>query len=592
MATTTKKGAKKTRAKPPRVSSEKSQLKHPQAAEELKRERDEALEQLAAASDILHMIAKAPANLQAVMDTIAENVARLCDANDVLVRRTDGKTYQTVSHFGSIPTLAGRENVSIDFGSVPGRAILDRRTIHVPDVQAAINEFPGAKIYAIPSGVKSVLVVPLLRNGIPLGIIHLRRLELRPFSDQQIRLLETFADQAVIAIENVRLFQELNEALEQQTATSEILGVIASSPTDIQPVLNAVAESAARLCEADDALISRIDGDSLKRVANYGSLPGSLGGGPTSIDRGSISGRAIIDRQTIHIHDFAAEPEDEFPNASLAKTIGLRTVLATPLLRESVPIGTIMIRRIEVRPFSDKQIKLLETFADQAVIAIENVRLFKELQERNRDLTEALEQQTATGEVLRVIASSPTELQPVLDTLVANAVKLSGAKQGHIRQLDGEFLRVVAHHNESPERIAVLQSNPLPVSPNIPGARAFLDRKPIHILDARLHAADAQFIARQTIPTSSDSGVRTLLAVPLLREGAGIGTITIWRDVVEPFTDRQIELVKTFADQAVIAIENVRLFKELRSAEPRPHRGVRAADCHERSAQGHQPLDV
>ena len=469
MATTTKKGAKKTRAKPPRVSSEKSQLKHPQAAEELKRERDEALEQLAAASDILHMIAKAPANLQAVMDTIAENVARLCDANDVLVRRTDGKTYQTVSHFGSIPTLAGRENVSIDFGSVPGRAILDRRTIHVPDVQAAINEFPGAKIYAIPSGVKSVLVVPLLRNGIPLGIIHLRRLELRPFSDQQIRLLETFADQAVIAIENARLFQGLTEALEQQTATSEILGVIASSPTDIQPVLNTVAVNAARLCEADDALISRIDGDSLKREANYRSLPGSLGGGPASIDRGSISGRAIIDRQTIHIHDFAAEPEDEFPNASLAKTIGLRTVLATPLLRESVPIGTIMIRRIEVRPFSDKQIKLLETFADQAVIAIENVRLFKELQERNRDLTGALEQQTATGEVLRVIASSPTELQPVLDTLVANAVKLSGAKQGHIRQLDGEFLRVVAHHNESPERIAVLQSNPLPVSPNIPG---------------------------------------------------------------------------------------------------------------------------
>ena len=203
------------------------------------------------------------------------------------------------------------------------------------------------------------------------------------------------------------------------------------------------------------------------------------------------------------------------------------------------------------------------------MIAIENVRLFKELQARNRDLTEALEQQTATGEVLRVIASSPTELQPVLDTLLANAVKLSGAKQGHIRQVDGEFLRVVAHYNESPERITVLQSNPLPLGPNIPGARAFLERKPIHLLDARLlhdrplQAAEAQFVARQTIPTSTDSGIRTLLALPLLREGTGIGTITIWRDFVEPFTERQIELVKTFADQAVIAIENVRLFKEL-----------------------------
>ena len=215
---------------------------------------------------------------------------------------------------------------------------------------------------------------------------------------------------------------------------------------------------------------------------------------------------------------------------------------------------------------------------DQIGVAVENINLFEqvknktaELESSNSELREALEQQTATSEVLRVIASSPTELQPVLDTLLASAVKLSGAKQGHIRQSDGEFLRVVAHYNESPERIAVLQANPLPLSPDIPGARAFLDRKTIHLLDARLHAADAQFIARQTIPTSSDSGVRTLLGVPLLREGTGIGTITIWRDYVEPFTERQIELVKTFADQTVIAVENVRLFKELRRKELTRH---------------------
>ena len=265
----------------------------------------------------------------------------------------------------------------------------------------------------------------------------------------------------------------------------------------------------------------------------------------------------VREHGTLHVPDVRVQ--NDFP--AMRSVTHYRTFLAVPLRKRGELIGTLMGRRTEAHPFTPAQITLLETFADQAVIAIENVRLFQELQARNRDLTEALEQQTATGEVLRVIASSPTELQPVLDTLLANAVKLSGAKQGHIRQLDGEFLRVVAHYNESPERIVVLHSNPLPLNPNIPGAQAFLERKPIHVLDAQLLAAESQFIAR----VQPQIGIRTLLAVPLLREGTGVGTITIWRDVVEPFTDRQIELVKTFADQAVIAIENVRLFQELQA---------------------------
>ena len=397
----------------------------------------------------------------------------------------------------------------------------------------------------------------LLREGNPIGAVAIRRIEVRPFTDKQIALLKTFADQAVIAIENARLFQGLTESLEQQTATSEILRVIASSPTDIQPVLDVVAENAARLCDAKDTQILRVDGDLLRVVASFGQLKAFAEDEVRPITRGYVTGRAVTDRQTIHLYDLLAEVETEFPEAKvLQQRGGHRTTLATPLLREGIAIGAILILRGEVRPFTDKQIALLKTFADQAVIAIENVRLFKELDHRNRQLTEALEQQTATGEVLRVIASSPTELQPVLDTLIANAVRLSGATKGHVRQFDGHFHRVVANYGESPETVAVYSANPLPASADTPIGRAILERRPVHILDVQLDKGEHVSLARMT-------GARTLLAVPLFREGTPVGGIIIWRDFVEPFTERQIELVKTFADQAVIAIENVRLFKEL-----------------------------
>ena len=290
------------------------------------------------------------------------------------------------------------------------------------------------------SGVPQRPVVPMLREGAPIGAIAVRRVEVRPFSDKQIALLQTFADQAVIAIENVRLFKELQsaataeltESLEQQTATAEILRVIASSPTDLQPVMEAVAENAARVCGAMDSAILRLEGEHLRLVALHGSLRRSMTIGDTApASRDTLGGRVVGDRRTIQVEDLMAA-EAEFPETvSRHRQTGslARTMLATPLLREGVPLGVIVIARgPEVHPFSTKQIALLETFANQAVIAIENVRLFQELEARNRELTEALEQQTATAEILRVISSSPTDVQPVFDAIAAKrrAVVRSG----------------------------------------------------------------------------------------------------------------------------------------------------------------------
>src|SRR5262245_26695274 len=353
---------------------------------------------------------------------ITERAAKLCDAADAVMWRVDGEVRRHVAHFGSIPTASalGEGRVS-DRGTVPGRAIVDCQTIHVHDLQAAAAEFPATRGIAL--GLRTVLSTPLLREGVAIGAIYIRRREVRPFTERQIKLLETFADQAVIAIENARLFQELThktadleitnselrESLEQQTATSEILGVIASSPTDLQPVLNAVAKNAARLCDANDALIHRIDGDVTRLVASYGSIPHIGGEEAVPFTRAAVHGRAIIDRRTVHVYDLAAQIETEYQGSkAFQQRRGTRTILCTPLLREGVPIGVILIRRLEVRPFSEKQIALLETFAHQAVIAIENVRLFKEIQERNAELREALEHQTATSEVLGIISRSPT----------------------------------------------------------------------------------------------------------------------------------------------------------------------------------------
>ena len=505
------------------------------------------------------MIARSPTDLEPVLDAIAESAAKLCDAADAVVWRVDGDGFRPASHFGAIPTRVGRGQ-DVTRGTVVGRAILDRHTIHIEDLaEAAKTEFPGSEPFQKRTGTRTFLCTPMLREGVPIGLIAIRRTEVRPFTERQIKLLETFADQAVIAIENARLFQELKEALEQQTATSEILGVIASSPTDIRPVLDTVVKNAAKVCGANDAVIRLVEGNLLRAVAHYGPVPEVAEARP--INRQSPAGRAVMDRSAIHIPDWNAVATSEYPQVHESSLrVGIGTALAVPLMRESVAIGEIHIRRQEVRPFTDKQIKLLETFADQAVIAIENVRLFKELQDRNRQLTEALEQQTATSEILRVISSLPTDVQSVFDIIVRNAAQLCEGSGASVVRYDGELLDLVAQYNISAEVREFMQHRfPRPPTREFAMERAVLDGTVVHIPDTY---QDTEL--RHDIADSARA--RALLAIPLLHDGQPIGAIGVNRSRPGPFTDKQIALLNTFADQAVIAIENVRLFQELKES--------------------------
>ena len=523
-----------------------------------KRERDEALDQRAATTEVLRVISRSTFDLQSVLDKLTESAARLCDAEMAGITREHGGAYYYASVYNYPPQLHEFiRNVRHERtrGSVTGRALLEGKTIYVPDVtrdpEYTMREF------AQKAGFRTVLGVPLLREGIAIGVIVLTRSQVRPFSEKQVELVETFAAQAVIAIENTRLLNELRQSLDQQIATADVLRVISSSTGDLQPVFDAMLANATRLCEASYGTLWLHEGDGrMHAAALYGNLPEAFlktwGVGTIFRPKPSVpSARAMSSRKPVQLVDLKEDQSylDDDPLAVAAVDVaGIRSIISVPMVKDDVAIGAMTIYRREVRPFTEKQVELVGNFAAQAVIAIENARLLNELRE-------SLQQQTATADVLKVISRSTFDLQAVFDTLVESAVRLCEARFGAIFRLDRDLLHLAAQHNFPETHLALLRDE-YPMTPNrgtISG-RAVLTGAPVQIPDM---LADQEYRGR----ASKEANFRSLLAVPLLRGGRAIGAIVIYRIEPGTFADKQLALLQTFADQAVIAIENVRLFE-------------------------------
>jgi len=520
----------------------------------------ESLQQQTATADVLKVISGSVFELQTVFNTLVESAMHLCEAEAATIWRADGSIFRLSAHCGFSREFEEfcRQNPITPGGrgTITARVAFEGKIIHVPDVLAD-PQFSGSE-YQMRGKYRSALGIPLLSKGKTIGVFVLTRSALKPYTEKQIELVKTFADQAVIAIENVRLLSELRESLQQQTATADVLKVISRSTFDLQTVLETLTESAARLCEADLAAITRQDDARYYYATTYGyppELDDYFKNVAHEVGQGSVIGRTILHRKTTHVTDVLAD--SEYTMTETAKKAGLRTALGVPLLREGNPIGVIILGRHAIQPFTDKQIELIETFADQAVIAIENVRLFDEVQARTRDLTESLQQQTATADVLKVISRSAFDLQAVLSALIESAARLCGADQGAItREIDGTFFRA-ATYGHSLEFSEYIRETPVKLDRSSVAGRALVEGRIVHIPDVQV---DPEY----TFSPGLDLGdFRTVIGVPMLREGLPIGVLALSRKDVLPFTEKQIELVTTFADQAAIAIENVRLFKSV-----------------------------
>jgi GAF domain-containing protein/anti-sigma regulatory factor (Ser/Thr protein kinase) len=535
----------------------------------------EALEQQTVTAGILKVISGSPTDTQPVFDAIVKSGAQLFGGAHVALRLAKGDQITTVASTRPLLDVHGRFPARLNDDRTPSsRAMLRREVVQVPDILAPdAEDWVGVSLKqrAEQRGYRAILSAPMLRDNAAVGAINVLRATPGPFSDKQIALLKTFADQAVIAIENVRLFKELQarnaeitEALERQTATSEILSVISQSPTDVAPVFETIMNNAARLCGSPIAAIYRFDGELVHLAATHNwppeALAGLTGRYPCPPNPAFVGARAVLAKSIVRLPDALADPDYDSTFAAMG---GWRRTVGVPLMRGETPVGAFAVAWPDPGETPESQVALLKTFADQAVIAIENVRLFKELQARNAEITEALEQQTATSEILRVISSSPTDLQPVFDTILDRAIRLCEGNVAVLWQYDREHLHFAAHHNSPEENVAYMREHPLTPGTYNPTPQAALERRTVHVLDVFENPEYRALIPPGT--SHRRPNAPTVLAVPLQREDDLFGVITIWRYEKRLFTEKQVALVTTFASQAIIAIQNVRLFKELQA---------------------------